>query len=216
VKRFIAITVIFVATPASAQTLNPVRLDDARHVLSAGVGVDGAATGELAYTAVFERRFAVTFRLSMPLRPSLADFGVSGGLFTGWVRDDGLGVAGRIELGARREETHYADFTRISAAFAVLGGYFRERGSAALELAYEPGLLTHVRPTDAYRSQVYDAAHSTWMAGGNGFLRVGVQGVLRIVDDTEISLRAGMARTDHFRPLDFLPFYALLGVNQGF
>lgn len=201
---------------ADAQTLNPARFGDASHVVSGGFGLDGSMVAELSYTHVIERRIALPFRVTIPLEPTAWEGGASAGAEAAWIRDDGLGFVGRFDLAARREQTSYADFTRIGASLSARGGYFRAGGSIALELAWEPGLITNVRPTDAYRTQIYPGAHSTWMFGGNGFLRVGVQGVLRIAAATELSLRAGVTHTDRFRNLDLLPLYAVVGVNQGF
>jgi hypothetical protein len=217
VKRgLLVLALSLVTTGASAQTLNPARFDHAPNVVSAAIGVDGPMTTELSYTRILDRRLALPFRITLPLAPGAFDGGLSAGSQMAWIRESGFGLSGRFELAAKREQTHYADFTRLGASFSMLAGYFRDRGSIALDLAWEPGLFTNVRPTEAYRSQFYPGARSTWMVGGNGYLRAGIQGVLRVTGDTELTLRTGMAKTDHLGALDLLPFYAMIGVSQGF
>lgn len=204
---------------AGAQTLDPARFDQVDHLASVGVGVDGPMVTELGYALVVpvsDRRVAIPLKLTLPLRPSFGDLGLSAGVQSMLVGGPGFGLAGRFDLSVAREETVVATFTKTSAALSLMPGYFHRNGSFALEFAWERGLFTRVSPSDEYRKQAYPDAHATWMGFGNGFLRIGLQGVVRIVGKTELSLRAGMAKTDHLQAMDLLPFYATLGIHQGF
>lgn len=215
----IALAILFTAPLAGAQTLNPARFNQADHVVSGGFGLDGPIAAEAAYApivSVLDRRVAIPFRLQLPMRPSFGDFGLSAGVQLASIGRHGLGVSGRFELAFNREELRIAELTKLSSSVTLLGGWFRDRGSVAIELGWSPGLLTHVSPSDAYRRETYAGAHATWMLGGNGLFRAGVQGVLRVWDGTELSLRTGITRTENLRPVDLMPFYAIVGLNQSF
>ncbi len=217
----VALSTLVVSPLAGAQALNPARFDDANHIVSGGFGVDGPITADVSYAPIvpfplLDRRLALPIRFFLPMRPYHGDYGLSTGAQLATIGRHGFGLSGRLDLSLRRESTEVASFTRIGGGLTFLGGYFRERGSVALELGWEPGLATRVSPSDSYKRQTYPGAHSTWMGFGNGFLRAGVQGVVRVAGNTELTLRTGVTRTEQLNRMDLLPFYAMVGINQGF
>jgi hypothetical protein len=211
-----ALMLVTAAPVANAQVLNPARFDDAGHVASAGVGMDGSMIAEASYTKIVDGRLAIPVRLLVPLRPTGADFGLGADAQLATIDRYGFGLSGRLDLAFRHDATNVAHFSKLSTSATLLGGFFRERGSAALELGWETGIATHVKPSDEYRREVYPGARATWMIGGNGFFRAGVQGVLRVYNNTEVTLRTGITRTEKLGVLDLMPFYAVIGLNQAF
>jgi hypothetical protein len=209
------------AASASAQVLNPARFDDYTHLVHAGFGADAALDLDLGYvrslTSLVGRPLVIGTRVSLP------PFAVEGGDVEaaalsqiGFLTPSGFGVSPRVELGVRNAHTDIVNTTDVGIHLEALSGYFGERVMAAADLAWEKPLSAYMAPTDQYREQGYAGARSGWYSGGGGLFRFGIASGVRIFTNSELTLRAGIVRSEQFHNVDLLPFYAQLGFNQAF
>jgi hypothetical protein len=205
------------AAPASAQVLNPAHFGDYGHLVHAGFGADGPLTIDAGYVhslaAATGAPWAVGTRLSLPLAPEGADFELAGLVERGFLSQSGLGASTRVELALRNAHTAVANTTDAGVHLGVRGGYFAERASVAAELAWEKSLLAYVLPTERYRQQTYAGARSGFYGSSGGLFRLGVAAGVRLFAGAELTLRTGIVRSERLGGMDFLPFYAQLGIN---
>ncbi|HYV48778.1 MAG TPA: hypothetical protein VFA20_28160 [Myxococcaceae bacterium] len=201
---------------ASAQVLNPARFDDFGHLVHAGFGADGPLNVDLSYVhslaAATGAPWVAGARLSLPLVPEGADFELAGLVERGFLSQLGLGASLRAELAVRNAHTAVANTTDAGVHLGVRGGYFGESASIAAELAWERSLLAYVLPTDRYRQQTYAGARAGLYGSSGGLFRLGIAGGVRL-GSAELTLRTGIVRSERLAGMDFLPFYAQLGIN---
>jgi hypothetical protein len=217
---FLAAAGVFSATSASAQVLNPSRFDDYGDLVHAGFGVDPALNVDFGYvrslSPLAERPWVIGTRLSLPFVPEGGDFEAVALSQIGFLLPSGFGVSPRVELGVRNSHTVFINATDIGVHLDASGGYFGERVMAAVDVAWEKPLAAYLVLRDRYREQVYEGARSGLYAGGGGFFRFGLVSGVRLFASSDVTLRAGIVRSEGLRSVDFLPFYAQLGFNQAF
>jgi hypothetical protein len=217
---FLAAAGLLSATSASAQVLNPSRFDDYTNLVHAGFGADAALTVDAGYVrslaSLVDTPVVIGARLSLPFVPEGADFEAVALSQVGFISSSRFGVSPRVELGVRNAHTLYFNTTDFGFHLDMLGGYFGERFLAAAEIAWEKSLSAYSVPTDRYREQAYADARSGLYSGGGGIFRFGVALGVRILSGTDLTLRTGIVRSEHFQNVDFMPIYAQLGFNQAF
>jgi len=201
------------ALPASAQVLNPAHFGDYGHLVHAGFGADGPLTIDAGYVHGLGAPWVVGARVSLPLVPEGADFELAGLVERGFLSSFGLGASTRLELALRNANTAVANTTDAGVHLGVRAGYFGERLSMAAELAWEKSLLAYVLPTERYRQQTYADARAGFYGSSGGLFRLGIAGGVRLFAGAELTLRTGIVRSERLGGMDFLPFYAQLGIN---
>jgi hypothetical protein len=211
---------LLVEGSASAQVLNPARFDDYTHLIHAGFGADAALNVDVGYvhslTSLVRLPLVIGTRLSLPFSVEGGDFEAVALSQAGFLTPSGFGVSPRVELGVRNAHTLFINTTDAGINLDTLGGYFGERLMTAAEIAWDKPLIAYMSPTDAYRQQAYPGARSGFYTGGGGAFRFGGALGVRVFDNSEITLRAGIVRSEQFLNVDALPAYAQIGVNQTF
>ncbi|HEY8209113.1 MAG TPA: hypothetical protein VIG99_16595 [Myxococcaceae bacterium] len=198
---------------ASAQVLNPAHFEGDHHLVHVGAGVDGPLNLEVGYVHSLGAPWVVGARLSLPFVPEGADFELAGLVERAFLSPVGLGASIRAELALRNAHTLMVNATDAGAHLGVRGGYFGAWASIAAELAWEKSLVAYVLPTERYRQQTYANARSGFYGSGSGFFQLGIAGGVRLFGRSELTLRTGVTRSEQLGGVDFLPFYAQLGIN---
>jgi hypothetical protein len=217
---FLAALGLLSATSASAQVLNPSRFDDYTDLVHAGFGIDGAMNIDVGYvrslTSLVGTPLAIGTRLSLPFVPEGADFDAVALSQVVFLLPSGFGVSPRVELGVRNAHTLFINTTDLGIHLDTMAGYFGERVLTAAEVAWEKSLSMYAVPTDRYREQAYPDARSGFYSGGGGIFRFGIALGVRLFSGSDLTLRTGIVRSEHFENVDLMPFYAQLGFNQAF
>jgi hypothetical protein len=208
------------ATSASAQVLNPSRFDDYTDLVHAGFGADAALNVDFGYvhslTSAVGTPLVMGTRLSLPFVPKGGDFEAVVLSQIGFLTPSRFGVSPRVELGVRNAHTVFVNTTDVGFHVGAMGGYFGERTLTAVEVVWEKPLSAYTVFSDRYREQVYADARSGLYSGGGGFFRFGICLGVRLFNASDLTLRTGIVRSEHFQSVDLLPIYAQLGFNQAF
>jgi hypothetical protein len=217
---FFAAAGVLSASSASAQVLNPSRFDDYTDLVHAGFGADAALNVDIGYvrsmTSLVGTPMVIGTRLSLPFVPEGADFEAVALSQVGFISSSHFGVSPRVELSVRNAHTLLINTTDFGFHLDTLGGYFGERVLTAAEIAWEKSLSAYAIPTDRYREQFYSDARSGLYSGGGGIFRFGIALGVRLFSASDLTLRTGIVRSEHFQNVDLLPIYAQLGFNQAF
>lgn len=211
---------LVLARPASAQVVNPARLDPAPNLVGLAVGLDSGAALEAAYArslraGVLPAAF-VSGRLLVPSSPDFGDLAFGSTVQAAWIDTSGWGVQPGFGLEARRVEGALVEVTQLAVTPSVVLGHFRPSWMVAAEVTWDRSLLTHVSPTDTYQTRGYASAKGGLFGGGGGTLRSGLRAGVGVTSTTDVTLRGSLVTTDGFVWPAGLPFYALLGVTQRF
>jgi hypothetical protein len=195
--------------------LNPAHFEEDRELVHAGFGEDGPLNIDVGYVHSVAP-WVVGTRVSLPVVPDGTNFELVGLAERGFVSRTGFGIATRFELALRNAHTVFVNSTDAGIHLGIRGGYFGRRASLAGELAWERSLLVYLLLTDRYRQEAFANARSGFYGSGGGFFRLGLAGGVRILVDTEVTLRTGIVRSEGMATVDMLPLYAELGLNHAF
>ncbi|MFC1539476.1 hypothetical protein ACFL6H_08630 [Candidatus Latescibacterota bacterium] len=124
--------------------------------------------------------------------------------------DFSLGVA----IAARKTKNSIFDAYGFGADITGLIGYYSNRWSVAGEIGYDKAMITHLTHSDWYKTYFYSDAKNGWYANTGGTFHYGLRGGF-MIGRTEITLRAGIQKTEAFRDM-LPPYYGSLGVNYRF
>lgn len=194
---------------AAAQLANP-RAEGTS--ASVGLGFDHGAVLEAGVRrpVAAARGLWAHGHLQVPSVPGLGEGAITGGATLGRTRG-AWGATASLAAVVRWVDGNLLWLAQGGTIATATAGHFRRRGGAAVELAWEHGLVTYAAPTDTYRMLIYADAHGGFHGGGGGTLRAGLTAGLAVGRGIGIAARAGYVVTEELNPVPGLPFYAVLG-----
>lgn len=130
------------------------------------------------------------------------------------VRWRSLRLVGSAAFITRGTENSIYRALNFGSDFTGALGVYRRRWFMAGEFGFDKAIITHITHSDWYRTYFYPEAKDGWYLNAGGTYHYGLAGGVAI-GPTELALRAGWLRTEHFNDM-MPPIYASLGVGFGF
>lgn len=200
----------------NAQTINPVRLNDTRHIFNASFGMEHGMVYGIGYGYQIKNNLfpvVVGIECSMPSGDRFfQDFKTKIGGQIRLVEYNNFQFTARLQGVFRRYENSFARMLNFGSDFSGIAGYYRRGWFAAGEFGFDKAIVTHFKHMDEYRDD-YPGVVDGWYepsTGGNFYygLQAGVS-----IGRQDIFLRAGKMYSQDFRTKPAIPYYGQLGYN---
>lgn len=115
----------------------------------------------------------------------------------------------------RGTENSIHSATNYGLGILALAGYYESDWFSAIEIGYDKGFLTDIEHTDWYKNYFYTDAKDGLYSNPSGNINIGLRGGY-LISNYEITLRAGIAKTEMLNDPVGVPFYSTLGINYHF
>jgi len=200
----------------NAQTINPSRLSDTRHIFNASFGMEYGMVYGIGYGYQVKNNLfpmVVGIECSMPSGDRFfQDFKTKIGGQIRLVEYNNFQFTARLQGVFRRYENSFARMLNFGSDFAGIAGYYRRGWFVAGEFGFDKAIVTHFRHTEEYKKD-YPGVVDGWYepsTGGNFYygLQAGVS-----IGQQDIFLRAGKMYAQDFRTKPTVPYYGQLGFN---
>lgn len=200
----------------SAQwNLARVQPGDARMHIS--MAVDPAVITSVGYgrfTTLFGATTSLGFEVGVVAGDAeLGDYRVRLGGEVQLVRRGAFRVAASAAFMTRGTSNWVFRAVNFGSDFGATAGVYRRGWFVAGEVGFDKAIITHLKHTQEYRDQYYDAKDG-WYLNNGGTGRLGII-TGRAVGGAELLLRAGIARTQGGEALA-VPAYLTIGLGFGF
>lgn len=202
----------------NAQVINWKNVKE-KHIVNLNLGGDYGIVGGLSYAQKIESKYFpmwVNIDFSTPVgKDLLDDYKVKAGGQIRILSFRQFQIGTSLQVLFRTINMHLVKVRNLGGELVLTGGYYNPRWFIAGEVGFDKASLTHIEHKDSYEL-IYPEAKNGWYevpTGGNfNFgIRTGVS-----FSKNDLYLKSGMLRTQDFKSMPLLPFYAQLGYNYRF
>ena len=213
-KSIVNIAILVLGTMSlHAQAMSPIPAGSQVAYLS--IGLDPAVLITCGYArgiGIVNRDVMVSAELAVPVvKLDLRDYRLKVGWQTRLIQYKGWDVSTEASFILKGTENWMHSATSIGADITAILGRYGKRWFWASEFGLDKALATKITATDRYRQYYYTDFKDGWYGNPGGNWHYGLRaGFIRA--RTEISLRAGLQKTQRFNdPVN--PFFGVLGLS---
>ena len=206
-----------VAQDAAAQW-NVARLETERNRVYSTFGLDPAFVTSIGYgrsVPIMGHYFQLTGDVgAVTATLDTRDFRTRLGAQTSLVRWRSVNLTGSATFITRGTENSVYRGFDFGADISGTLGVYRQKWFASTEFGFDKAVITHIKHTDWYRTNVYPDAKDGWYLDTGGTYHYGLAGGIAL-GRMELVGRSGFLRTENYKDM-LPPMYASLGVGIGF
>ncbi|MEE9430484.1 MAG: hypothetical protein V3V16_05545 [Melioribacteraceae bacterium] len=208
---FFLIIVMIINVPTFGQVLTP--NFKGKQSIYINIGLDPAVLTTFGYSyrlssENFWKDIILFGEASIPVGEfEINDYRIKVGIQNSLVNSDNwnFSLAGYFMVRGTENSIHSA--TNYGLGILALAGYYESDWFSAFELGYDKGILTDIKHTDWYRDYFYSDVRDGLYSNPSGNISLGLRGGY-LISDFEITLRAGIAKTEMFNNPVGVPFYS--------